>query len=120
MQSHSVLEIFPRHVLERADLYDSGVVDQDVDLAEAIDGLLNRRLNLRCIKQIALNPESIRGAAAPGEVSFCAPEFLDIARNERDLSACRTNLASKHEPESPGSACDKNDFIAQGKALCSD
>jgi hypothetical protein len=101
MQSHGALEIFPRHVLERADLDDAGVVNQDIDLAEAIDDLPNSRPNLLGIKQVALNPESIRGAAAPGEVSFCAAEFLSIARNECDLSACRADLSRKHEPKSP-------------------
>ena len=101
MQSHGALEIFPLHMLERADFDDAGAVDQDIDLAEAIDDLTNRGLNLPCIKQIALNSESIRGAAAPGEVRFCAPEFLGIARNERDLSACRANLSREHEPKSP-------------------
>src|SRR5216117_1908032 len=99
MQSHSALEIFPRHMLERADLYDSGVVDQDVDLAEAIDGLPNRRPNLSGIKQVAL--QSQNRPTAPDKIRFCAPEFLRIARNKRDLSTCRTNLSREHEPKSP-------------------
>jgi hypothetical protein len=100
MESHGTLEIFPRHVLEWADLDDACVVDQDIDLAEVIDDLPNRRPNLLCIKQVAFNPENIRGAAAPGNVRFCAPEFLRIARYERDLSACRGDLSRKHEPKS--------------------
>jgi hypothetical protein len=100
MQSHGALEIFPRHVLERADLDNAGVVDQDIDLAEVIDDLPNSRSNLLCIKQVALNPESIRGAAAPGKVRFCAPEFLSISRYERNLSICRADLSREHESKS--------------------
>ena len=118
MQLHSALEIFPPHVFERADLDDSGIVDQDIDLAEAIDDLPNRRLNLLRIKQIALN--RLNRAAAPGKVRFCAPEFLSIARNECDLSACRANMAAEHEPKSPRAACDKNDFVSKRETLCSD
>jgi len=73
----------------------ASVVDQDIDLAEAIDDLPNRRVNLLCIQQIALNRQN--RAAAPGEVRFCAPEFLSIARNERDLSTaaqiCRASTS---------------------------
>ena len=98
MQSHGAIEIFPRHMLERADLDDTRVVDQDIDLAEAIDDLLNRGVNLPCNKQIALNRQN--RAAAPGKVRFCAPEFLNIARYERDLSARRADLSRKHEPKS--------------------
>jgi hypothetical protein len=101
MQSHCAIEIFPGHVLERADFDDPGAVDQDIDLAEAMDDLPNSRPNLLCIKQIALNPESIRRTAPPGKVRFGAPELLNIARNERDLSACGANLTRKHEPKSP-------------------
>jgi hypothetical protein len=107
-------------MLERADLDDAGAVDQDIHLAKVIDDLPNSRPNLLCIKQVALNREGIRGAAALGKVSFCAPEFLSIARNECDLSACRANLPRKHESKSPRAACDENDFIAQGIARRAD
>jgi hypothetical protein len=99
MQSHGALEIFSRHMLERADLDDAGAVDQDIDLAEAIDDLPNSGPNLPCIMQVALNRQN--RAATPGEIRFCAPEFLSISRNERDLSACRADLSRKHEPKSP-------------------
>jgi hypothetical protein len=119
MQSHGTLKIFPRHMLERADLNDAGAVDQDIDLAEAIDDLPNSRLNLPFIKQVALHGQNC-AAAAPGKVRFCAPEFLGIARNERNLSACRAKLPREHESKSPRSACDENDFIAQGVARRAD
>jgi hypothetical protein len=96
---HGALEIFSRHMLERADLDDAGAVDQDIDLAEAIDDLPNRRVNLLCIKQVALHGQN--RSAARGEVSFRAPEFLSLARNKRDLSACCANLSRKHKPKSP-------------------
>jgi hypothetical protein len=85
-------------VFKRADLDNAGVVDQDIDLAETIDDLPDRRPNLFSVQQVALNGQN--RAAAPGEVCLGAPEFLSIARNERDLSASRAEMARKHEAQS--------------------
>jgi len=50
------------------DLDDAGVVNQDVDLAEAIDRLTDGRLNLAGIEQITLNRK--RSTATSRQVSF--------------------------------------------------
>src|SRR6478736_4866891 len=62
MQSHCALEILPRHMLERADFDNAGVVYQDVYLAKAIDDLPNSRLNLFGIEKIAFNRENFATA----------------------------------------------------------
>jgi hypothetical protein len=85
-------------MVEWADLDNAGVVDQDVNLAEAINDFPDSRLNLSGIQQIALNGQ--HGATAPGELSFCAGKFRRIPREQRDLTACGANLPRKHEPES--------------------
>src|SRR5260370_24072023 len=95
MQSHGALEILMRHMLKRTDFDNAGVVDQDVDLAKAIDDLPNSRLNLPGIQQVALHGQ--HRTATPGKISFCAPEFIGVARNQRDLSARSANLSRKHE-----------------------
>ncbi len=60
MQSHSAFEILARHVLKRTNFDDAGAVDQDVDLAEAIDDLTNSGINLCGIEQVALNGQDRR------------------------------------------------------------
>src|SRR6266568_4087334 len=107
MQSHGALKIFPRHMLKWTDFDNAGVVNQDVDLAKPIDDLPNSQLNLPGIQQVALHGQ--HRTAAPGKISFCAPEFIGVARNERDFSARSANLSRKHESKSTRSACDQND-----------
>src|SRR5438094_4838747 len=109
MQSHGAVEIIPRHMLKWTDFDNAGVVDQDVDLAKTIDDLPNSRLNLPGIQQVALHGQHC--IAAPGKISFCAPEFIGVARNERDLPACSANLSRKHEPKSTRAACDDKDPV---------
>jgi hypothetical protein len=85
-------------MVEWTDLDNAGVVDQDVNLAEAINDFPDSRLNLSGIQQIALDGQ--HGASVPGEISFCAREFRHIPCEQRDLTACGANLPRKHEPES--------------------
>jgi hypothetical protein len=96
-------------MIERADLDNAGVVDQDVNLAEAINDFPDSRLNLSGIQQIALDGQ--HGATAPGEISFCAREFRGIPCKQRDLTACGANLPRKHEPKSARSARDENNAV---------
>jgi hypothetical protein len=51
-------------MLKRTDFDNAGVVDQDVDLAKAIDYLPNSRLNLSRIEQIALNRQGFATAGS--------------------------------------------------------
>jgi len=85
-------------MLKWTDFDNASVVDQDVDLTKAIDDLPNSRLNLSGIEQVALHGQD--RTTAPGKISFCAPEFIAIARDERDFSACSANLPRKHEAKS--------------------
>ena len=69
MHSHRSLEILSPHVIERADFDDASVVDQDVDLAEAVDRLTGRQLNLLRIEEVTLNGK--HPAAAVRQISLC-------------------------------------------------
>jgi hypothetical protein len=53
MESHGAIEIFAGHVIERTNLNDAGIVDQDVDFTEAIDSCPDSVMNLRVIEQVA-------------------------------------------------------------------
>jgi len=64
MQSHGAVEILRSQMLKRTDFDDAGVVDQDIDLAKAIDYLPNSRLNLSGIEQVALNREDFAAAGS--------------------------------------------------------
>src|SRR4030095_3523367 len=110
MQLHGVFEILPRHVLQRTNFDDACVVDQNVDLAKAIDDLTNSGSNLRRIEQVALNGQD--RTAARSEISLCTRQFLRVAGNQSNVPALRANVPSKHEPESARSAGDERDLVA--------
>src|SRR5713101_1364510 len=114
MQSHGALEILMRHMLKRTDFDNAGVVDQDVDLAKAIDDLPNSRLNLPGIQQVALHGQ--RRTAARSKIGLCARELIRVARNKCNVAVSRANLSRKHEPKSARPACDEHDLVVQGIA----
>jgi hypothetical protein len=62
MESHGAIEIFARHVIERTNLNDAGIVDQDVDFAEAIDSCPDSAMNLRVIEQVAFDGHNLATA----------------------------------------------------------
>src|SRR5206468_4637837 len=110
MQSHGAFEILARHVLKRTNFDNAGVVDQNVDLAEAIDDLTNSCLDLATIEQIALNGQD--HAAALDEIGLCTRQFIRVARDERDAPALRANVSRKHESKSARSTRDKCNLAA--------
>jgi hypothetical protein len=111
MQSHRAVVIFAGHVIERTDFDDAGVVDQDVNLVEAIDDFSNSSLNLIAIKQIAFDSKNF--SAARTEIGFRAREFFWITREQSNVSALVANVSRQHEPESTRPATDQDNFIAQ-------
>src|SRR6266550_780831 len=111
MQSHGPFEILPRHVFKRTNFDNAGAVDQNVDLTQAIHDLTNSRLNLAAIEQVALNGQDY--AAAPGEISFGARQFIRVARDEHNAAAFRANMSCKHKTKSSRAACNYGDLAAQ-------
>src|SRR5207302_9995338 len=55
MQPHRAVEIFQLHVRQGTDLDNPGIINEDVDLAEVLEGLLNGRLHLGGLEQVALD-----------------------------------------------------------------
>ena len=104
-------------MLKWADLDNAGVINQDIDLAEAVDRLADGRVNLRGIKQITLNGKHF--AAASRELSFCADQFIIISREQRHFAALGANLSRKHQTEATRTAGDERYFVLERKALCS-
>jgi hypothetical protein len=103
MQAHGAFEILARHVLKRTDFDDAGAVDQDVDLAEAINDLTNSGINLCGIEQVALNGQDC--ATKPGEISLGARQFIRVAREEDNSAAFLANMSCKHKTKSSRAAC---------------
>src|ERR1043166_8649979 len=111
MQAHGAIEILRRQVLKGTDFDDSGVVDQDIDLAKAIDDSPNSRPNLSGVEQVAFNCED--PTTAWRESSLCARQFLMIARNESNVSAVRANMSREHKSESARTTGDQDNLFAQ-------
>jgi hypothetical protein len=110
MQAHGAIEILELHMLDWADFDNAGVVDQDVDLAEALKRLLDSGLDLRGLEQIALNREDFSRETI--QVRFRSRELFSIARKESDFSSARTNLTRDFQPEPARAAGDESDFVA--------
>src|SRR5438093_11407569 len=97
MQAHGAIEILRRQMLKGTDFDDSGVVNQDVDLAKTIDDSPNSHLNLSGVEQIAFKCED--AATAWRKISLCTSQFLRIATNENNVSSVLTNIARDSKPE---------------------
>jgi hypothetical protein len=78
-------------VFEWSDFDDPGIVDQDVDPAEVLDGLADCRFNLCAIQQVTLNANCL--AAALREVLVGLREFIWVASDERCFPAALANLS---------------------------
>jgi hypothetical protein len=111
MQLHRALKIFAAHVLKWTNFHDAGVIDQDVDPAEAINGSPDGRVNLSTIEQIAFDRENFTTASA--EIGFCTHEFLTVARNQSHIAASLANMSCEHESESARTTGDEDNFVTQ-------
>jgi hypothetical protein len=98
-------------MIERTDFDDAGVVDQNVDPVEMIDGFTDSSPNLIAIEEIALDDENF--SAARSEIGFRAREFFWIACEENNFSALVANVSRQYETKSTRSATDHSNFIAQ-------
>ncbi len=99
MQPHGAFEILALHVLKWTNFDDAGAVDQDVDLAEAIDDLTNSGISLCGIEQVALNGQD--RSATRSEISLSARQFVRITCDEGNVTPLPTNVSRKHKTESP-------------------
>src|SRR5205085_3209363 len=88
MQPHRAIEILQLHMLNRTDFDNARVVDQDVDLVEALQCLLHSRLDLRGLEQIGLQRQNLSSESV--QVSFGVGEFFRVPRNESDAATLCT------------------------------
>jgi hypothetical protein len=111
MQTHGPIKIFDLHVIEGTDLDNPGVIDQDVDLAEALDALLDGRVYLGGIEQITWKRQDF--ASLFHQLHFGAIEFVRIAREQSDFTALSANFASERQTKSARTTGDENHFILE-------
>jgi hypothetical protein len=114
MQLHALLEIFALHVFERPDFDDARVIDQNVDLAKALESLLDSRLNLRAIEQVAGGREHV--TAAGRELGFGTREFVRVTGQNGNASALFANLARNRQAKSARTSGDQHDFVSEREA----
>src|SRR5437879_7263237 len=98
-------------MLERTDLDNACVVNQDVNLAESGEGLLNGRLNLGAFEQIALDGKNLGLESI--EVAFRTCKLFRVARENRHATALITKLAGNFQPETARSAGDQCNFATK-------
>src|SRR5438093_3567847 len=97
METHRTIEILELHMGDRPDFDDAGVVNKDVDFAEILQRLLDCRLNLRRLEQIALDRQNISRETV--QLGFRARELLRVTRDESDFSTACANLACDFQAE---------------------
>src|SRR4029434_2669787 len=102
MQSHGAVVIFAGHVIERTDFNDAGVIDQDVNPAQAIDDFPDSGLNLIPIEQTAFRGDNF--SAPRSTLGFGAGEFFCITREESNIPPLVANMSRQHKPKSTRSA----------------
>ena len=83
MRGHRVLEVFPVHAVERPGLHDSGVVDEDVNRAPAVNHRVDGGTHVGPAAHIAAQRQD-GAAAARVELSARPPELGHVAGQEHD------------------------------------
>ena len=85
-----------RHVLERADLDDARVVDENVDHAMLGDHALDGSVDLGVVPDVATN-DRWRDATT-SEIGLARVQLLLVACGESDACAFGDELAGDHQP----------------------
>jgi len=109
---HGALEGDEGLVFNGPDFDDSGVVDEDIDAAEVVVGLVDKVLGLRRIGEIHGDEEDVGGASgAFVEKSLAtAVEFVVVAGGEDEAATGATEAVSQSEAETTGAARDDDDL----------
>ena len=111
MKTHCPIEVLELHVGEWTDLDDSCVINEDVDPAKMLEGLLDRRLNLRRLEQIARNGQHL--GAKTSEIILRASELIGIARKKGDFGAAGAELTRDFQSKSARAAANQSNFISK-------
>ena len=73
MGSHRIVVIRELHVVQRTDLDDAGVVDQDVDAAVVADHLRDRPFNILTLANIRGHDQHVGDGLPVMDIVRCSP-----------------------------------------------
>ena len=110
---HRIVVVRQLHVVQRTDLDDSGVVDQDVDAAVVLDRLRDGAFDILALANIRWHDQHLGGRLPVVDIVRGPPEFVLVASDERDARAFSGELPCEHESEPARSAGDDNRFAAE-------
>jgi hypothetical protein len=100
-----------------ADFDDTGVVDEDIDVAEVLDGVVDEAGGLVWVGEVSGDEEDVVGGAdgaALKEQKTGACEFFDAAGGEDEFSSGASEAFGYGEAEAAGASGDDYDLIAGG------
>ena len=104
-----------RHVLDRPDLDDASVVDQDVDSSEPLIRLRDRPLGVVPVSDITGHREHFGERLSRANVIDRAVKFIVAACHQRQPRPLMGQFARHDEPQTPGPA--GNDHGLPGKVV---
>ena len=97
MDIHRILEIVDGHLLQRADLHDAGVVDEDIDVAVVLTNAGDGFGDLVLVFDVSRDRKDAR--AAMFQFVFGFDQFHFVAGDESDLGAFFGEFAGEDETE---------------------
>ncbi len=119
---HGVFEDLQRLGFERADVDDAGVVDEDVDAAEAGDGLCDQALALLRPGQIGSDEVKVPGAEmgkAGEEVRLGLLQFFEVAGGEHQADGVLGEASRDGQAQASGASGDNDDGADAAAVRCS-
>jgi hypothetical protein len=115
VNSNDAIKVFLGRTLDRADMRDAGVIDEDVN-ALVLEQLLELGFHFRLLRHIA----SVRGCSAASGGDSCARcgcgEFIYVQNSNH--GAARRESQSNGLPNAAAAASDQGDFAIQPESSC--
>ena len=96
MRLHRLAEIVQRHRIQRADFDHAGIIDQNIELTKMVFHLLDHRVHVRLIANIANNGQHV--APASFEIGFGRLQLFLVAGTNRHACPRSDKLPGQFEP----------------------
>ena len=106
MRLQRILVIRQLHVVERADLDDSGVIDHDVDAAITLNRRRDRALGVGTLADVSRHDQHVGVRLALVDVVDRASQFMLVSSHQRQAGTHARELPREHQSKTTGSAGD--------------
>ena len=116
MQPHRAIEIFELHMSQRTDFDGSGVIDKDVDLAEAVAVFAEQQIGSGLFQAGRRGSSELRRRKPPDRIS--RGRVHPCRAREEQLSAIGANLARDFQTETARSTGNQGTFCEREPAHC--